>query len=189
MRTFGLFSGFLICLVLIQACSKTSDPPQPSLCSEESEENNCEWYGNKTPSPWSDISFNNYTEGTSRVFQVSTPAEEDACIDSHIEYFLNCFMALDQPRKIQVRLKYRYGFFGVFGDSRITTMSEDQGLAKYAVKGDFGIKNAYVESPGSFYFAVEWIIENAGDVNADLDYFKSKFKAGVLNYYYKLPPQ
>lgn len=178
--------ALLCCSIVLLTCSEKTDPADPEKCGEL-EEFSCEWFYNKNIIPWNDPTFNSYIEGSARVFQVTAGFEDSVCIDKHILYDLLAIFADDQPRVITVRLQYRYGIFGVFGNSRDAFPTIESGHATYTARGDFGIKNAYSASPGAFLFYVEWIVAASQDYSADLEYFKSKFKASVLSYDFNYP--
>lgn len=135
-----------------------------------------------------DTGFYNYIEGNDRVFQVSSEVLENVCPDSHIQ--LKFMTIINRPdtleRKMKLRLKYRYGLFGVYGNT-IYTNSIDEYTSSYDLKGEgeFGIKNAYDKEPGAFYIALEWILENYQDEQVDYNYMIQFVKSGGMEAHYK----
>jgi hypothetical protein len=175
----------IACLALQTCTNKNDTTPSDDPCGDERTKSFCWDASNKFP--WNDNTFNYFTEGNNRVFQVSTSVESNVCIDWHIKYDLNCTMKPNQTRNIQVRIKYRYGFFGVYGNTDIATKSTTTNFITYVEINTFGIKNAYTSSPGSFYLSVEWVIDNYLDYPVDLAYFQSQYTYTNLNCYYKFP--
>lgn len=167
-------------------CDKT-DKDKKSTCG--SEQNQSKHWGNfQGIAPWDDPTWNFYTEGNFRVFQVSLMAHDNVCPDEHIVFNIHCVMIPDQPRNIQVRVKYRYGAFGVFGSTYTPVKAVLNTGIDYSGESNFGIKNAYGSEPGAFYFMLEWVIDNFQDYSVDFEYFKYSFYTVDFNYrWYSYP--
>jgi hypothetical protein len=131
--------------------------------------------------PWNDSHFNMQIDGNYRVFQVYTNSFENVCPDEHIKIEVACIIMPPGTRNIQLRIEYRYGLFGAFGNT--WTVPKNYLADQIVFEGNttFGIKNAYDNEPGSFYLNIEWVLDNYLDESVDLEYFKTHFNSIIVS--------
>jgi hypothetical protein len=157
-------------IIFILSCDKLGNSKK-DLCAED-----------KTTSyvylayPWLEPNFNMQVDpDDSRVFQVWTVPYENICPDEHILIEITGTITPRPDKDLRFRVEYRYGAFGVFGNSYEMAGQEDIPNNQKTFSGQtwFGIKNAYDAEPGSFYLNFEWYLYGDNeDELTDLAYFQ-----------------
>jgi hypothetical protein len=117
-------------------------------------------------------------DDSNRIFQVYTDPFENVCPDEHIQVRISgqriSYIPVD--RTINLQVDYRYGYFGVYGNTYVTDSyshpGSDGSTLWYNGLTTFGIKDAYQDEPGSFYLNIEWHMTKGSSETADLLYFK-----------------
>lgn len=164
MKKFLLGMPVLALTLVATTCDTSTN--DPSSCGEDLGEHEY------NITPWNKPTWNVYTEGTNRVFQIGTPLIENVCPDEHIKVAFNSTFKLGSTRVTHTRIKYRYSIFGgEFVASK--TIGTDLESFTFPPNSNFGIKQAFDGIPGSFWIYFEWIISDYQDVDLDIAYFKS----------------
>lgn len=136
-------------------------------------------FNNVSSEPWNHATWNVYTEGNNRIYQVGTPLIDNVCPDKHILLEFTSYFKPGSARVLHERVLIRYS---IFEGTRIGDKIIDDSNDTYALTEgtNFGIKNAYSSIPGSFWLYFEWVLDNWQNDDVDLAYFKEHFVAGTL---------
>ena len=171
-KTYSLFALVFAGFFFVSCDKESNEPFDESNCGDDAK-NVLQHYISSPP--WKSKDWNTYIEGQNRVFQVSSDMVDSVCPDREIIIFDTSSCKKPQVRNIQVRLKYRYGLFGVYGNTFVPGKQIEPDLIHFDGRFVFGIKDAYGNDPGSFYYMVEWVIDGVNSDTTDLEYFKSVF--------------
>jgi hypothetical protein len=171
MKKLILIVPVVLAIVFILSCDKIGNSKKET-CVEDETQTKVE-----IAYPWLEPHFNMQVDpDDSRVFQVYSDVYENICPDEHIYVEIHGSISpIPLDRDIRFRIEYRYGAFGVWGNTFDATFTPNQQENKLEYSGGttFGIKDAYGAEPGSFYVNFEWYFKgDNGEETADLAIFK-----------------
>jgi len=186
MKKLYLLIPLIVAAIFILSCDKIGNSNKNTCVEDDTETKILVAY------PWLEPHFNMQVDpDDSRVFQVYTDAYENICPDEHIYVEVDgTITPMPQDRDIRFRVEYRYGAFGVWGntfDVNFTQLPQEN-KQTYQGSTSFGIKDAYGAEPGSFYLNFEWYFKgDYGEETTDLAKFQEytvNFKIWVHYYSY-----
>ena len=181
-------AGLVLAIILFFPTCDLVNVYESEKCPGAKAESNWVWNGG-VAAPWSmSATFNVFQEGEYWIFQNSYHNFSDVCPEEHIK--VSC-TASSRPteRDINVRIRYRYGDFGAFGNT-LTAVRYGTGAQGYTFDipagTNFGIKNAYPNGHGSFTLYDEFVMKSLVNENIDkaLTAYKEYFSSIKVSYTY-----
>ena len=170
MKKLYLLVPVIVSVIFILSCDKIGNSNK-DLCKEDGEHKEI-----LTAYPWLEPHFNMQVDpDDSRVYQVWTDAYENICPDHHILVEISGTISPIPDDDLRFRVEYRYGAFGVWGNSYdlIGTPNQAENKLEFTGQTNFGVKDAYGDEPGSFYLNFEWFLKGENnDEQTDLAYFQ-----------------